>query len=92
VRVNRCVSELSAPRGQIVFHRGPTDSNCGAFGERRVRIGGWPKKRLYSRLNWLALSYPTAKAALAASRPSMSMRSRAACTEVASDTEEDSWR
>src|SRR5205809_454746 len=32
-----------------------------AVGERRVRIsrmGGWPKKRLYSRLNWLALSYP----------------------------------
>ena len=42
-------------------------------------IGGWPKKRLYSRLNWLALSYPTSKAALAASRPSMSMRPRAAC-------------
>jgi len=29
-------------------------------------MGGWPKKRLYSRLNWLALSYPTSKAALAA--------------------------
>ena len=28
---------------------------------------------------WLALSYPTSKAALAASRPSMSMRPRAAC-------------
>ena len=23
------------------------------------RIGGWPKNRLYSRLNWLTLSYPT---------------------------------
>jgi hypothetical protein len=23
------------------------------------RIGGWPKSRLYSRLNWLTLSYPT---------------------------------
>jgi hypothetical protein len=41
------------------------------------RIGGWPKKRLYSRLNWVALSYPTSKAALAASSPSMSMRHRA---------------
>jgi hypothetical protein len=30
-------------------------------------MGSWPKKRLYSRLNWLALSYPTSKAALAAS-------------------------
>jgi hypothetical protein len=53
-----------------------TDSNGGAPGERRVRIsriGGWPKRRLYSRLNWLALSYPTSKAALAASRPSTSM-------------------
>ncbi len=38
------------------------------------RIGGWPKKRLYSRLNWLALSYPTSKAALAASSPSTSMQ------------------
>jgi Protein of unknown function (DUF3995) len=39
-------------------------SNGGALGERRVRIsriGGWPKKRLYSRLNWLALSYPTSR-------------------------------
>src|SRR6266568_3621496 len=42
-------------------------------------MGGWPKRRLYSRLNWLALSYPTSNAALAASRLSMSMRSRAAC-------------
>jgi hypothetical protein len=35
---------------------------AGALGERIVRIsrmGGWPKRRLYSRLNWLALSYPT---------------------------------
>ena len=56
------------------------DSRGKASGERRVRIsrmGGWPKKRLYSRLNWLALSYPTSNAALAASTPSMSMRSRA---------------
>src|SRR5213080_381983 len=48
-----------------------------AVGERRVRIsrmGGWPKKRLYSRLNWLALSYPTSKAAVAASRPSTSIK------------------
>jgi len=30
-------------------------------------MGGCPKKRLYSRLNWLALSYPTSNAALAAS-------------------------
>src|SRR5947209_20595701 len=67
---------------QIAFYRLLTDSNGGALGERRVRIsriGGWPKKRLYSRLNWLALSYPTSKAALAASRPSISMRPRAAC-------------
>ena len=41
-------------------------------------IGGNPKKRLYSRLNWLGLSYPTSKAALAASSPLMSIRSRAA--------------
>src|ERR1700721_804330 len=34
------------------------------------RIGGWPKNRLYSRLNWLGLSYPTPKAALAASSSS----------------------
>ncbi len=32
------------------------------------RMGGCPKRRLYSRLNWLGLSYPTSKAALAASR------------------------
>ncbi len=60
-----------------------TDSIGGALGERRVRtsrIGGWPKKRLYSRLNWLALSYPTSKAALAASSPSVSIRPRAACS------------
>src|SRR5213596_3673797 len=68
---------------QIAFYRVLTDSKGGALGERRLRIsriGGWPKKRLYSRLNWLALSYPTSKAALAASRPSMSMRPRAACS------------
>jgi hypothetical protein len=41
------------------------------------RIRGWPKKRLYSRLNWLALSYPTSYAALVASTRSFSMRSRA---------------
>src|SRR5450432_1495286 len=67
---------------RIAFYRIPTDSIGEALGDRRVRIsriGGWPKKRLYSRLNWLALSYPTSKAALAASRPSMSMRPRAAC-------------
>jgi len=67
---------------QIALSRLPTYSSGGAPGERRVRIfriGGWPKNRLYSRLNWLALSYPTSKAALAASRPSMSMRPRAAC-------------
>jgi len=55
----------------------PTDSNGGAPGERSVRIsriGGCPKNRLYSRLNWLALSYPTSKAAVAASSPSTSMR------------------
>src|SRR5580692_11230777 len=37
------------------------------------RIGGWPKNRLYSRLNWLGLSYPTSKAALAASSSSVSI-------------------
>src|SRR5579871_845025 len=34
-------------------------SIAGAAGDRNPRmsrIGGWPKKRLYSRLNWLALS------------------------------------
>ena len=41
------------------------------------RIGGFPKKRLYSRLNWLGLSYPTAKAALAASSSSVSIFCRA---------------
>ena len=37
----------------------PTNSSFGAPGERSARtsrIGGWPKKRLYSRLNWVALS------------------------------------
>ena len=32
------------------------------FESRRLlmsRIGGWPNIRLYSRLNWLTLSYPT---------------------------------
>ena len=43
------------------------------------RIGGWPKKRLYSRLNWLTLSYPTSNATVEASRPSTSIRPRAAC-------------
>jgi hypothetical protein len=42
------------------------------------RIGGWPKNRLYSRLNWLGLSYPTSKAALAASSSSVSIFWRAA--------------
>ena len=37
---------------------------------RTSLIGDTPKRRLYSRLNWLALSYPTEKAALAASTPS----------------------
>jgi hypothetical protein len=41
------------------------------------RIGGFPKKRLYSRLNWLGLSYPTANAALAASSSSVSIFCRA---------------
>ena len=44
------------------------------------RIGGWPKKRLYSRLNWLTLSYPTSKATVEASRPSTSIRPRAVCS------------
>jgi hypothetical protein len=34
-------------------------------------FGGLPKKRLYSRLNWLGLSYPTSNAALAASNASV---------------------
>src|SRR5712692_6778692 len=32
---------------RLAFYRLPADSNCGALGERRVRIsriGGWPKK------------------------------------------------
>ena len=37
-----------------------------------MRAGGWPKKRLWSRLNWLGLSYPTWNAAVAASTPSAS--------------------
>src|ERR1017187_5294226 len=41
-----------------------------------------------SQLNWLALSYPTSKAALAASRPSMSMRPRAACNRNCFRSEE----
>ncbi len=28
-------------------------------------MGGSPKRRLYSRVNWLVLSYPTSRAALA---------------------------
>jgi hypothetical protein len=44
------------------------------------RMGGWPKKRLYSRLNWLTLSYPTSKATVEASTPSRSIRPRAACS------------
>jgi hypothetical protein len=42
------------------------------------RIGGWPNIRLYSRLNWLTLSYPTSNAAPVASNPSMSIRCLAA--------------
>ncbi len=38
------------------------------------RIGGCPNIRLYSRLNWLTLSYPTSNAAPVASNPSMSIR------------------
>ena len=37
----------------------PTNSSFGAVGERSARtsrIGGWPKKRLYSRLNCVELS------------------------------------
>jgi hypothetical protein len=65
----------------------------GKPGERRAftsRMGGWPNKRLYSRLNWLALSYHTAKAALAASRPSMSMRHAPPANGDVSDIEEGS--
>jgi hypothetical protein len=35
------------------------------------RSGGAPNKRVYSRLNWDALSYPTRNAALLASRSSL---------------------
>ena len=44
---------------QIALCRLLTDSRGRAPGKRRVRIsrmGGWPKRRLYSRLNWLGLS------------------------------------
>jgi hypothetical protein len=33
-----------------------------------LQISGWPNNRLYSPLNWLALLYPTSKAAVAASK------------------------
>jgi hypothetical protein len=71
--------ECSATRNNLI-QRLPTDSSFGAPGERSARtsrIGGWPKKRLYSRLNCVALSYPTSKAALAASRPLFSIKFRA---------------
>jgi hypothetical protein len=41
------------------IQRLPTDSSFGASGERSARIsriGGWPKRRLYSRLNCVQLS------------------------------------
>ena len=63
----------------------PTPSIAGASGERSIRtsrIGGCPKNRLYYLLNWLALSYPTSKAALAASTSSISIRARAACSRI----------
>ena len=44
---------------RTALYRLMTDSNGEALGERKIRIsriGGWPNKRLYSRLNWLALS------------------------------------
>jgi hypothetical protein len=62
--------------------------------ERRVRIsrtGGWPKKRPYSRLNWLALSYPTSSAALGLDHLRACVPALHA-TEFAFGTEEDSWR
>jgi len=43
----------------VAIQRLPTNSNFGAPGERSARtsrIGGWPKKREYSRLNCVALS------------------------------------
>ena len=41
------------------------------------RIGGAPKSRLYSRVNCEASPYPTQWPALAASRPSPTIRRRA---------------
>jgi hypothetical protein len=52
--VPRAVGDL-----EVKFQRLPTNSSFGAPGERSARtsrIGGWPKKRLYSRLNCVALS------------------------------------
>src|SRR5438876_8626927 len=48
----------------IAILAGPQIPNHAAttlFARRALtsRMGGWPKKRLYSRLNWLTLSYPT---------------------------------
>jgi hypothetical protein len=71
-----------------------TDFNGEALGAKSPnnRIGAWPKEWLYQRLNWLALSYPTSKAALAASRPSVPGLPVLPTAEAAFDTEEDSGR
>src|SRR5207249_3141679 len=77
--------ELPRPRRLTSLRFIAFYARAGALGERRFRtsrMGGWPNKRVYSRLNWLALSYPTSKATVAASTSSASIRARAACSRI----------
>jgi hypothetical protein len=81
----RIDENLTDTDDQIVFWRLFTDSIDGALGELRAlisRFGGLPKNRLYSRLNWRALSYPTSNAAREASTPSVSIRDRQTCRKL----------
>jgi hypothetical protein len=75
------VLALAAPRalhdGLRAPHSRPISPTNRVF---TSRIGGIPKNLRYSLLNWLALSYPTSNAALAASIPSFSIRSLATCS------------
>jgi len=54
-------------------------------------VGGWPKKRLYSQLNWLGLP-PISNAALAASNSRVSIRIRAAEGDVTFEIQAESSR
>ena len=61
----RCLESLAGFGEVYVVDSESTDDTVAIAQSRGAKVvqfhyaGGWPKKRLYSRLNWLTLSYPT---------------------------------